>query len=72
MIAVVGGRAWEMTRGQWEGLLQVASEAVPRGVYAVERGGMGELVRQEAASAGEVDALVAGWERDGYCAHANR
>ena len=43
MKVVVNNRTYRMNQKEYEGLLQIASEQVPLGVYAIEKKGYAEL-----------------------------
>ncbi len=43
MKAKVANRTYRMSRKEFQGLLQIAKEQVPKGVYAVEKGDYAEL-----------------------------
>lgn len=38
MLVSIGKKTWEMSRKEYEKLLEVAREQVPFGIYAVEKG----------------------------------
>lgn len=47
MKVVIGNKAYEMNRKQADGVLKVASEQIPFGIYAIERKGILELKKDE-------------------------
>ena len=47
---VIGKNAWEMTRTQVMSLLKIASEQIPFGIYAVQKGDYYEMRREHAES----------------------
>lgn len=65
-------RMYRMTRKEYEGLLQEASEQVPFGVYAVEKGDYAELRRDRCGSITQLKALIRQFKGQGFRVHANR
>ena len=61
-----------MDKKEYQGLLQVASEQVPCGVYAIEKGNKAELRHDKCTSTGKVKELIRNWKRQGYKVYANR
>ena len=46
MTIVIGNRAWQMDEEKAEGLLKIASEKVPQGIYAIRKGDFCELLNK--------------------------
>lgn len=65
-------RTYRMSRKEYEGLLQMASEQVPFGVYAVEKGDYAELRHDRCRSITQLKALVRQFKRQGLRVYANR
>lgn len=61
-----------MDKKEYQGLLQVASEQVPCGVYAIEKRNTAELRHDKCTSTGKVKELIRNWKRQGYKVYANR
>lgn len=72
MVVLVGKRTYQMDKKEYLGLLQVASEQVPCGVYAIEKGNKAELRYDKASSVGKVKEMTRNWKRQGYKVYANR
>lgn len=62
----VGNRIWAMSRKRFQGLLQLASEQMPMGIYAVEKRGYAELMNQKCASKSQLKRAKRGWKAQGY------
>ena len=59
---------WE----EYQGLLQVASEQVPFGIYAVEKQGYAELRCDKCSSATQLKALTRQFKAQGFKVHTNK
>lgn len=57
---------------EYQGLLKVASDQVPFGVYAVEKDGYAELRKDKCRSVTELKALTRGFKSQGFRVLANR
>lgn len=55
-----------MSRKRFQGLLQLASEQMPMGIYAVEKRGYAELMNQKCASKSQLKRAKRGWKAQGY------
>lgn len=64
-------RVYQMDRTQFEGLLKLAGEQVPFGVYAVEKEGYAELLNQKCASKSQLKQAKRNWNAQGYRVYAN-
>lgn len=71
MIVTVGPRTYQMSLKQYQGLLQVAKEQVPYGIYAIEKGGTAELRNDACKGPTQLKALIRQFRRNGYKVHAN-
>ena len=60
-----------MGREEYQGLLQVASEQVPFGIYAVEQRGYAELRCDKCTSITQLKGLVRQFKAQGFKVHAN-
>lgn len=67
----VMNRLYQMSKEQYEGLLNVASEQVPFGVYAIERKDYAELRRDHCKSSTQLKALKRQFKANGFKVHAN-
>jgi hypothetical protein len=61
-----------MSRKEYQGLLQVASEQVPFGIYAVEKKDYAEPRCDKCESATQLKALVRQFKNAGYKVYSNR
>lgn len=61
-----------MSQQEYQGLLQVASEQVPFGIYAVEKTGAAELRCDRCNSTTQLKALTREFRKQGFKVHANR
>lgn len=60
-----------MSRKEYQGLLEIASEQVPFGVYAVEKEGYAELRNDHCKSSGQLKRLVRQFGSEGFRVRAN-
>lgn len=74
MKVVVGKRAYAMTPEKFKGLLKVASEQVPLGIYAVEKvkERYAELKNIPCKSVTQLKRQVRIWEQQGFKVYYNR
>lgn len=64
-------RVYRMSQKEFSGLLQVASEQVPFGIYAVEKQGYAELRCDKCKSITELKKLIRQFKAAGYKVYAN-
>lgn len=64
-------RMYRMTRTEFQGLLKVASEQVPFGVYAVERKGYAELMNIKCQSITQLKRRVRDLKTQGFKVYWN-
>lgn len=62
----VANKTYQMSRNEYQGLLKVASEQVPFGVYAVEKGNYAELRADKCKSATQLKALIRQFKAAGF------
>ena len=60
-----------MSQSEYQGLLKVASEQVPFGVYAVEKRDYAELRNDKCESVTQLKKLIRAFRQEGYKVHAN-
>lgn len=60
-----------MSQSEYQGLLKVASEQVPFGVYAVEKQDYAELRNDKCESVTQLKKLIRAFRQEGYKVHAN-
>ena len=61
-----------MSQEEYQGLLKMASDQVPFGVYAIEKKGYAELRNDHCKSKTQLKALARGFKAQGYKVYANR
>ena len=59
-------RIYRMSREEYQGLLKVASEQVPFGIYAVEKKDYAELRCDKCESMSQLKALTRGFKAQGF------
>ena len=67
----IGAKTWRMSRKEYEGLLKVASEQVPFGVYAVEKADYAELRADHCQSSTKLKQLTQQFRQQGFKVRAN-
>ena len=65
-------RVYRMSQKEYEGMLQMASEQVPFGIYALEKQGYAELRRDKCQSITQLKALTRQFKAQGFKVYANR
>lgn len=64
-------RTYQMSQKEYQGLLQMASEQVPFGVYAVEKQGYAELRCDKCQSITQLKELTRQFKAQGFKVHSN-
>lgn len=64
-------RTYRMSQKEYQGLLQVASEQVPFGVYAVEKADYAELRCDKCKSVTQLKNLARQFKAQGFKVYAN-
>lgn len=59
-------KLYQMSNKEYEGLLKVASEQVPFGIYAVEKTGYAELLNIHCSSKTEMKARKRAFKQQGF------
>ena len=67
----VMNRLYQMNQQEFQGLLQVASEQVPFGIYAIEKQGYAELRRDRCKSITQLKRLVQQFKSQGFKVYVN-
>ena len=67
----VRNRIYKMSQAEYRGLLKVASEQVPFGVYAVEKKGYAELRCDRCESMSKLKELIRQFKANGYKVYSN-
>lgn len=65
-------RTYRMNQKEYEGLLKVASEQVPFGIYAIEKQGYAELRCDKCKSNTELKTLTRQFKLQGFKVHTNK
>lgn len=71
MLVSIGKRTWKMSRKEYEGLLEVAKEQVPFGIYAVEKGHQAHLRHDHCKSMSQLKQLTREYKAQGFKVWAN-
>lgn len=72
MQVTVMKRTYQMSQEEYEGLLEIASEQVPFGIYAVEKQGYAELRNDKCKSITQLKKLIRQFKARGFKVHANK
>ena len=67
----VANKMYRMSRKEFQGLLEVAKEQVPRGIYAVEKGDYAELRCDKCSSSTQLKALTRQFKAQGFKVYSN-
>lgn len=67
----VAKRIYDMGRTEYQGLLKIASEQVPFGIYAIERKGYAELCRIHCKSITQLKKEIRGFKAQGFKVYQN-
>ena len=68
----VMNRVYRMSRKEYQGLLKVASEQVPFGIYALEKEGYAELRHDRCESITQLKSLSREFKSRGFRVFSNR
>lgn len=71
MKVLVNNSLYEMGRKEYRGVLKVASQQIPFGIYAVEKDGICELRKDTLDSKEELKKVVAEYAAKGFKVHYN-
>ena len=66
MKMIIKQKVYQMNRKQYRETLKVASRCVKNGIYAIEKGEIGELKNEVYKSADELKKSVRGYEKQGF------
>ena len=67
----VGKRMYRMTRKEFQGLLEIAKEQVPKGIYAVEKSDYAELRNDKCTSTMQLKAMIRAFKNQGFKVYVN-
>ena len=62
---------YKMSKEQYKGMLKLASEQVPSGIYAIEKNGYAELRRDRTESKTKHKELVRQFKQSGFKVYSN-
>jgi len=65
-------RVYRMSQAEYQGLLKVASEQVPFGIYAIEKNDYAELRCDHCKSVTQLKSFIRVLKAQGYKVYANR
>lgn len=71
MKVIVNNSVYDMTKEQADGVLKVASEQIPFGIYAVEKDGIVELRKDKCNSKTKLKRLGQQFKSKGFKVHFN-
>lgn len=61
-----------MSRKEYQGLLKVASDEIPFGIYAIEKGNYAELRRDKCNSMSKLKELARNFKANGFKVYMNK
>ena len=67
----VGKNLYRMSRTEYQGLLEIAKEQVPRGVYALEKNDYAELRNDACTSKTKLKDMIRIFKSQGFKVYAN-
>lgn len=67
----VMNRLYQMSQKEYQGMLKLASEQVPFGLYAIEKQGYAELRCDKCSSVTQLKSLTRQFKAQGFKVHAN-
>lgn len=71
MQVVVMNHTYQMSHKEYQGLLKIASEQVPFGIYAIEKPGYAELRCDRCQSKSQLKELIRQLKGQGFKVYAN-
>ena len=67
----INNRMWRMSHREYQGLLKIAREQVPLGIYAIEKKGYAELRCDKCESITKVKELSREFKKKGFRVYTN-
>lgn len=67
----VANKLYEMSSKKYQGLLEIASEQIPFGIYAVEKAGYAELRADHCRSITQLKSLKRQFKAQGFKVYSN-
>lgn len=71
MKVIIADSVYEMGRKQFRAVMEVASKAVPHGIYAVEKDGMAEMKKEHYDNKSELCKQKSAYEKKGFKVYFN-
>lgn len=71
MRVIINNNVYDMTRRQADGVLKVASEQIPFGIYAIEKDGIIELRKDKCRSKAKLKVLIQQFKSKGFKVYVN-
>ena len=71
MRLIIDGNIYKMTIRQKNSVLSVASRMIKKGIYAVEKDGVCELLKEKYTTDEELQRAIAEYEEKGFEVHYN-
>lgn len=71
MRLIIDGNVYKMTIRQKNSVLSIASRMIKKGVYAVEKDGVCELLKEKYTTDEELQRAIAEYEENGFEVHYN-
>lgn len=72
MIVTINKRAYRMSKEEAKGLLDIASEAVPFGIYAVEKNNHMDMLKIKCDSITQLKSRIREYKAEGFKVYANK
>lgn len=71
MKVIINNSVYDMTKGQADKVLKVASEQIPLGIYAIEKDGIIELKKEKCRTKAKLETLICMFESKGFQVYFN-
>lgn len=71
MIVSILGKTYKMSSGEADGLLKIASEAMPFGIYAAKKGNHIQMLNLIPPSRSKLKAEIRGFKQKGFRVYYN-
>ena len=71
MRLIIDGNVYKMTIRQKNSVLSIASRMIKKGIYAVEKDGVCELLKEKYTTDEELQRAIAEYEENGFEVHYN-
>lgn len=72
MVVIVGKRTYKVGKQIVKKMLEIASDNVPFGIYAIEKNGIIEMRKDDCKSAIQLKKLTHKLKKNGYKVYSNR